>query len=153
MRGASHHARSVAAMTPDPTSACRTLRRDSNQRSCISSSHWPASPASLRDHLTTRHAAKAVRSYDARCRLLFRLEQAQRIEHQSCQSRGAEVLVDRFHETNRIGRMELKPTDLILRRREAPSRRMAVGSVSLLAVLRDARKSALLRTRLIDASI
>jgi hypothetical protein len=49
--------------------------------------------------------------------------------------------------------MELKPPDLILRRREAPSRRMAVGSVSLLAVLRDARKSALLRTRLIDASI
>jgi hypothetical protein len=50
-------------------------------------------------------------------------------------------------------RMELKPTDLILRRREAPSRRMAAGSVSLVAVLRDARKSALLRTRLIDASI
>jgi hypothetical protein len=49
--------------------------------------------------------------------------------------------------------MELKPTDLILRRREAPSRRMAAGSVSLLAVLRDARKSALLRTRLSDASI
>src|SRR5437016_5794494 len=44
--------------------------------------------------------------------------------------------------------MELKPTDLILRRREAPSRRMAAGSVSLVAVLRDARKSALLRTRL-----
>jgi hypothetical protein len=42
---------------------------------------------------------------------------------------------------------ELKPTDLILRRREAPSRRMAAGSVSLVAVLRDARKSALLRTR------
>jgi hypothetical protein len=35
--------------------------------------------------------------------------------------------------------MELKPTDLILRRREAPSRRMAAGSVSLVAVLRDAR--------------
>jgi hypothetical protein len=49
--------------------------------------------------------------------------------------------------------MELKPTDLDLRRREAPSRRMAVGSVSFVAVLRDARKSALLRTRLIDASI
>src|SRR5947208_13395249 len=63
---------------------------------------------------------------------------------------GAKIrdLVDRFHETNRIGRMELKPTDLILRRREAPSRRMAAGSVSLAAVLRDARKSALLRTRL-----
>ena len=44
--------------------------------------------------------------------------------------------------------MKLKPTDLILRRREAPSRRMAAGSVSLVAVLRDARKSALLRTRL-----
>jgi hypothetical protein len=59
--------------------------------------------------------------------------------------------------------MELKPTDLILRRREAPSRRMAAGSVSLVAVLRDARnpsrrapqvgharlrmRSALLRTR------
>src|SRR6266446_265994 len=55
------------------------------------------------------------------------------------------ILVDRFHETNRIGRMELKPTDLILRRREAPSRRMAASSVSLVAVLRDARKSALLR--------
>jgi hypothetical protein len=49
--------------------------------------------------------------------------------------------------------MELKPTDLILRRREAPSRRMAAGSVSLVAVLRDARKSALLRTRFIDVSI
>src|SRR5580700_2371302 len=35
--------------------------------------------------------------------------------------------------------MELKLTDLILRRREAPSRRMAAGSVSLVAVLRDAR--------------
>ena len=58
------------------------------------------------------------------------------------------ALVDRFHETNRIGRMELKPTDLILRRREAPSRRMAAGTISLVAVLRDARKSALLRTRL-----
>ena len=46
--------------------------------------------------------------------------------------------------------MELKLTDLILRRREAPSRRMAAGSVSRVAVLRDARKSALLRTRLID---
>src|SRR6202022_3341226 len=44
----------------------------------------------------------------------------------------------------------LSPT---LRRREAPSRRMAAGSVSLVAVLRDARKSALLRTRLIEASI
>src|SRR6202171_4495627 len=62
-------------------------------------------------------------------------------------------LVDRFHETNQIGRMELKPTDLILRRRVAPSRRMAAGSLSLVAVLRDARKSALLRTRLTDASI
>jgi hypothetical protein len=41
--------------------------------------------------------------------------------------------------------MELKPTDLILRRREAPFRRMAASPV---AVLRDARKSALLRTRL-----
>jgi hypothetical protein len=45
--------------------------------------------------------------------------------------------------------MELKPTDLILRRREAPSRGMAAGSVSPVAVLRDARKSALLRTRFI----
>jgi hypothetical protein len=45
--------------------------------------------------------------------------------------------------------MELKPTDLILRRREAPSRRMAAGLVSPVAVLRDARKSALLRTRFI----
>jgi hypothetical protein len=49
--------------------------------------------------------------------------------------------------------MELIPTDLILRRREAPSRRMAAGTLSLVAVLRDARKSALLRTRLIAASI
>jgi len=49
-------------------------------------------------------------------------------------------MVDRFHETNRIGRMEFKPTDLILmRRRQAPSRRMAAGAVSLVAVLRDAR--------------
>jgi hypothetical protein len=46
-----------------------------------------------------------------------------------------------------------RSTDLILRRREAPSRRMAAGSVSLVAVLRDARKSALLRTRSIEASI
>jgi hypothetical protein len=46
--------------------------------------------------------------------------------------------------------MKLKPTNLILRRREAPSRRMAAGSVSVVAVLRDARESALLRTRLID---
>jgi alkylhydroperoxidase/carboxymuconolactone decarboxylase family protein YurZ len=37
--------------------------------------------------------------------------------------------------------------------REAPSRRMAAGSVSLVAVLRDARKSALLRTRFIDVPI
>jgi hypothetical protein len=52
---------------------------------------------------------------------------------------------------NRIERMELQPTDLILmRRREAPSRRVAVGTISLLAVLRDA-PSALLRTRLRDA--
>jgi hypothetical protein len=67
------------------------------------------------------------------------------------------------------GGRTLKPTDLILRRREAPSRRMAAGSVSLVAVLRDARNPsrrapqvwharlrmtcALLRTRLIDASI
>src|SRR5271165_5078054 len=61
-----------------------------------------------------------------------------------------------------IGRMELEPTDLILRRRTdlgftrdrhikcasrlqptcgAPSRRMAAGLVSLVAVLRDARNS------------
>jgi hypothetical protein len=38
--------------------------------------------------------------------------------------------------------MELQPTDLILRRREAPSRRMAAGTISLVAVLRDARKRA-----------
>jgi hypothetical protein len=31
-----------------------------------------------------------------------------------------------------------------------PSRRMAAGTISLVAVLRDARKSALLRTRLMD---
>jgi hypothetical protein len=31
-----------------------------------------------------------------------------------------------------------------------PSRRMAAGTLSLAAVLRDARKSALLRTRLMD---
>jgi hypothetical protein len=36
--------------------------------------------------------------------------------------------------------MELIPTDLILRRREAPSRRMAAGTISLVAVLRDARR-------------
>ena len=73
----------------------------------------------------------------------------------------AVVLVDRFHETDRIGRMEHKLTDLILMRRRtdlgfardrhikyasrlqptcgAPSRRMAAGSVSLVAALRDAR--------------
>ena len=44
-------------------------------------------------------------------------------------------------------------TDLILRRRKAPSRRMAAGSVRLVAVLRDARKNALLRTRSIDERI
>jgi hypothetical protein len=52
--------------------------------------------------------------------------------------------------------MEIKPTNLILRMREAPSRRMAAGSVSPLAVLRDARnpsRCALLRTRFIDESI
>jgi hypothetical protein len=32
----------------------------------------------------------------------------------------ATVLVDRFHETNRIGRMELKPTDLVLAGSGAP---------------------------------
>jgi hypothetical protein len=45
------------------------------------------------------------------------------------------------------------PTDLILRRREAPSRRMAAGTISLVAVLRDARRSALLRTRLMKMGI
>src|SRR5437660_11898942 len=71
-----------------------------------------------------------------------------------CNIMAACRLVDRFHETNRIARMELKPTDLILRRRTdlgftrdrhikyasrlrptcgAPSRRMAAGSVSLVA--------------------
>jgi hypothetical protein len=72
------------------------------------------------------------------------------------------LVSDRFHETHRIGRMELKPTDLILRRRTdlgftrdrhikyasrlqptcgAPSRRMGAGSVSLVALLRDARSA------------
>jgi len=44
--------------------------------------------------------------------------------------------------------MELKPTTLILRSAEGASRRMATGTISLVTVLRDARKSALLRTRL-----
>ncbi|MGA6967180.1 MAG: hypothetical protein WBZ51_26650, partial [Xanthobacteraceae bacterium] len=57
------------------------------------------------------------------------------------------LLVDRFHETNRIEWMELKPTDLILRSSarlvaRRASRRMAAGTISLVAVLRDARKRA-----------
>jgi hypothetical protein len=46
--------------------------------------------------------------------------------------------------------MELKPADLILRSAEGASRRMATGTISLVTVLRDGRKSALLRTRLSD---
>jgi hypothetical protein len=49
----------------------------------------------------------------------------------------------------RFGKMKFEPTDLILRRRVAPSR-MDGGTISLVAALRDARKSALLRTRLMD---
>jgi hypothetical protein len=51
--------------------------------------------------------------------------------------------------------MGLKPTDLILEERgvNRASRRIATGTISLAAVLRDARKSALLRTRLIDVPI
>jgi hypothetical protein len=88
----------------------------------------------------------------------------------------ASSLEDRFHETNRIDRMELKLTDLILRRRTdlgftrdrhikyasrlqptcgVPSRGWRLVP-SLVAVLRDARnpsRCALLRTRLVDASI
>src|SRR3984893_6639765 len=56
--------------------------------------------------------------------------------------------VDRFHKANRIGRMELKPADLILRRREAPSRRgwpmprsRLWPSFEARAILRGARSS------------
>src|SRR5260370_35453946 len=78
-------------------------------------------------------------------------------------------LVNRFNQTNRIERSKSHPSDLILRRpptevglarlrqREVsksatadfdgrPSRRMAAGTISPVAVLRDARKSALLST-------
>jgi hypothetical protein len=40
--------------------------------------------------------------------------------------------------TNRIGRMEVKPTDLIQRSAEGASRRMAANT-ALVAVVRDAR--------------
>jgi hypothetical protein len=54
--------------------------------------------------------------------------------------------------------MELKLADLILRSSarlfaRRASRRMAGCKISLVAVLRDARKSALLRTKLIDVAI
>jgi hypothetical protein len=54
--------------------------------------------------------------------------------------------------------MELKLADLILRSSvrlfaRRASRRMDACKISLVAVLRDARKSALLRTRLIDVAI
>jgi hypothetical protein len=63
---------------------------------------------------------------------------------------GDSIPADQFHETNQIGPDGIEPTGLVLRRREAPSRRMDTGTTSPVAVLRDARKSALLRTRLID---
>jgi hypothetical protein len=81
------------------------------------------------------------------------------------------LVSDRFHETHRIGRMELKPTDLILRRRTdlgftrdrhikyasrlqptcgAPSRRMAAGSSRLWSSFETRARARSSRTRLID---
>src|SRR5882757_7078007 len=41
MKGASHQARSAAAMTPVPANVCRSLRRDSEVRSSIlETSRW-----------------------------------------------------------------------------------------------------------------
>jgi hypothetical protein len=50
--------------------------------------------------------------------------------------------------SDRIQFLEPHPEEAALFAR--PSRRMATGTISLVAVLRDARKSALLRTRLKD---
>ena len=68
------------------------------------------------------------------------------------------IVVKRFHETNRIERSNSTlgphPEEAALLAR--PSRRMAVGTISFVAVLRDARilrqalRSALLRMRLMD---
>jgi hypothetical protein len=62
---------------------------------------------------------------------------------------GREKVVDRFHETNISEGMEFNPTDLILRSRaqHGVSKDGRLSTFSLVAVLRDARKSALLRTR------
>jgi hypothetical protein len=52
--------------------------------------------------------------------------------------------------------MELKPDLILMEARSAVSKRMAADSALLVAVFRDARnpsRCALLRTRLIDASI
>src|SRR5580704_2673050 len=54
---------------------------------------------------------------------------------------------NRFHETNRIGR--LKPTNLILRRRETPSRRPPPARFRLWPSF-ETRAQRSLRTRLID---
>ena len=57
----------------------------------------------------------------------------------------------RFGETDQMDRVEFNPTDLILRAvRSTASRRIDTGTTLPVAVLRDARKSALLRTRLMD---
>jgi hypothetical protein len=64
-------------------------------------------------------------------------------------------LVDRFHETNQFGRAESRPDGPHPEERASwrASRRMAAGATSLVAVLRDARKSALLWRRLMMVSI
>ena len=49
------------------------------------------------------------------------------------------TLEDRFHETNRIGRREIKLTDLILRRREAPVSKDGRWRRSLVAVSSETR--------------
>ena len=63
---------------------------------------------------------------------------------------GRWLLVARFHETDHIEQSNQTlgphPEEAALFAR--PSRRMAAGTISPVAVLRDARKSALLRTRL-----
>ena len=92
-----------------------------------------------------------------------------------CHTRGTELKTHRPHPefpTDGADPLRMKPLTKSMfrtRRREAPSRRMAAGSVSLVAVLRDARNPsrrapqvgharlrmtcALLRTRSIDATV
>src|SRR6266403_2947275 len=62
MYGASHQARSAAAMTPVPAKVCKSLRRDSEVRSSIlETSRWPGLSGSwLRHHAIASRAGKAA---------------------------------------------------------------------------------------------